>query len=169
MDCDHRAANPRPTLHLVKRLVIDRSAHPLVPGAVLAAVCGDPQARALSPLDHAQLLHFNKLPTRDIVAHFQELHLLSSEQADKLLQADRQFTHTFQTVSRRIPEVADVSGCDATSIERLARALLSARLLVEHLEVLSPPLLSYEHTVDGTFDLIAKLYDSFRKIVGGAW
>jgi AAA+ superfamily predicted ATPase len=153
----------------VKRLVIDRSAHPLVPGAVLAAVCGDPQARALIPLDHAQLLHFNKLPTRDIVAHFQELHLLSVEQADKLLQADRQFTQTFQTLSRRIPEVADVSGCDATSIERLARALLSARLLVEHLEVLTPPHLSYERTVDGTTDLIAKLFDSFRNIVGGAW
>jgi hypothetical protein len=153
----------------VKRLVIDRSKHPLLPGAVLAAICGDPQARALIPLDHAQLAHFNQLPTRDIVAHFQDLQLLSAEQAGKLLEADRQFTQSFQSLTRRIPEIADVSGCDPGSVESLARALLSARLLIEDLEILTLPHLSYERTADGTVDLIAKLYDSFRNIVGGAW
>jgi hypothetical protein len=153
----------------VKRLVIDRSKHPLLPGAVLAAICGDPQARALLPLDHAQLAHFNQLPTRDIVAHFQDLQLLSAEQAGKLLEADRQFTQSFQSLTRRIPEIADVSGCDPGSVESLARALLGARLLIEDLEILTLPHLSYERTADGTVDLIAKLYDSFRNIVGGAW
>jgi SpoVK/Ycf46/Vps4 family AAA+-type ATPase len=169
MEGSHRAAKPRPTPRLVKRLVIDRSAHPLVPGAVLAAICGDPQARALLQLDDAQLLHFNKLPSCDVIAHFQELHILSAEQAGKLLEADHQFTHTFQALRRRIPEIAEVSGCDAASIERLARALLGARLLIEHLEILTPPHLSYERTADGTVDLIAKMFDSFRNIVGGAW
>jgi hypothetical protein len=153
----------------VKTLVIDRSAHPLLPGAVLAAICGDPQERGLLPLGQGELVHFNRLPAHEIVARFQELHLVSAEQAQTLLQVDRQFTDTFQELSRRMAVLADVTGCDAEAVERLTRALLGARLLVEYLEILTPPQLSYERTADGTVDLIAKLFDSFRNIVGGAW
>jgi predicted DNA-binding protein len=153
----------------MKELVGDFSVHPLVPGCLLACVMGDPPSRKAQPLDEAALQDFNRLTSLDIVAHFQHLQMLTDEQAAKIIGADNQFVTAFKELVRRIPEVAEVTSCDRKSIERLARALFSARLMAEHLEILTPPELSYEKTAHGTVDLLELLFDSFRKIVGGAW
>jgi hypothetical protein len=150
-------------------LVSDFSSHPLVPGCLLACVMGDPQSRKRQPLDDAALRDFNRLTTLDIVAHFQHLHMLSDEQAAKIIGADNQFVASFKDLCRKIPEVAQVTNCERQSIERLARALFGARLMAEYLEILTPPQLSYEKTPRGTEDLLELLFDSFRRIVGGAW
>ena len=63
-------------------LVSDFSTHPLVPGSLLASIIGDPQSRRTQSLDNAALLSFNKLPTPDIVSHFQNLDLVANEQAE---------------------------------------------------------------------------------------
>src|SRR5881397_3350978 len=150
-------------------LISDFSNHPLVPGGLLASIIGDPQSRRTEPLENAALLSFNKLPTLDIVSHFQNLAVLANEQASEILAADNQYVTAFKELCRRIPEVAQVTDCDRKSVEQLARCLFSAKLMSEYLEILTPPQLSYERTARGTVDLLESLFDSFRKIVGGAW
>src|SRR5438445_6292372 len=150
-------------------LVSDFSTHPLLPGGLLASIIGDPQSRRTQSLDNAALLSFNKLPTPDIVSHFQNLDLVANEQAAEIIAADNQYVTSFQELGRRITEVAQATGCDKHSVERLARALFSAKLMSEYLEILTPPQLSYEKTARGTVDLLESLFDSFREIVGGAW
>src|SRR2546421_818192 len=150
-------------------LVSDFSTHPLVSGSLLASIIGDPQSRRTQSLDNAALLSFNKLPTPDIVSHFQNLDLVANEQAAEIIAADNQYVTSFQELGRRITEVAQATGCDKNSVERLARALFSAKLMSEYLEILTPPQLSYEKTARGTVDLLESLFDSFREIVGGAW
>ncbi len=150
-------------------LIADFSTHPLVPGGLLASIVGDPQSRRSQLLDDAGLLSFNKVPTLDLVGHFQNLGLLTNEQASEIIAADNQYVTSFKDLCRRIPEVAQVTGCDKNSVEQLARALFGARLLSEYLEILTPPQLSYERTGRGTVDLLESLFDAFREIVGGAW
>src|SRR5437899_601440 len=150
-------------------LISDFSTHPLVPGGLLASIIGDPQSRRTEPLENAALLSFNKLPTLDIVSHFQNLAVLANEQASEILAADKQYVTAYKELCRRIPEVAQVTDCDPNSVGRLARCLFSARLMSEYLEILTPPQLSYERTARGTVDLLESLFDSFRQIVGGAW
>jgi stage V sporulation protein K len=150
-------------------LVKDFSTHALVPGSVLAAIVGDPQARKLQPLDYAAFIEFNKQTTLEIVGHFQNVTMMSTEQANKVLEADAQFVNAFKNLSGNLPEVCQVTGCDSPSAERLARSLFSAKLMAEYFEILTPPDLSYEKTADGTVDLLEDLIDSFRQIVGGAW
>ena len=140
-----------------------------MPGGLLASIIGDPQSRRTQSLDNAALVSFNKLPTLDIVSHFQNLGLISNEQVSELIAADNQYVTSFKELCRRIPEVAQVTGCDKKSVEQLARALFSAKLMSEYLEILTPPQLSYEKTARGTVDLLEALFDSFREIVGGAW
>ena len=82
---------------------------------------------------------------------------------------ERGIDYCVQELGRRIAEVAQATGCDKNSVERLARALFSAKLMSEYLEILTPPQLSYEKTARGTVDLLESLFDSFREIVGGAW
>jgi hypothetical protein len=153
----------------MNRLVIDFSTHPLVPGSLLASVMGDPQSRKAQPLDYSSFVTFNKMPTLDIVSHFQQAGMLSDEQAEQILGADTQFVAAFKELDRKIPEVAHVTNCDKKSVEHVARALFSAKLMAEYLEILTPPQLSYEKTAKGTVDLLESLFDSFRRIVGGAW
>lgn len=153
----------------MKKLIRDNATHPLVPGSLLACIMGDPQSRRTQPPEPAALAGFDKAPTLDVVSHFQQLEFLSDEQAAKILGADNQFVAAFKDLSRRIPEIAQVTGCDRGSVEQLARALFSAKLMAEYLEIVTPPQLSYERTPGGTVDLLEELFDSFRKIVGGAW
>ena len=140
-----------------------------MPGGLLASIMGDPQSRRTQSLDNAALVSFNKLPMPDIVSHFQNSGIISNEQVSELLAADNQYVTSFKELCRRIPEVAQVTGCDKKSVEQLARALFSAKLMAEYLEILTPPQLSYEKTARGTVDLLESLFDSFREIAGGAW
>lgn len=154
---------------LMKSLVQDNAKHPLVPGALLASVCGDPQSRALHPLDESALRRWNLAGTGELLAEFERAGLVTTEQAAKLLEVEQQLLGAHRDLARRIPEVADVTGCDAASIQRLVRALLGARLFSEFLEILTPPQLSYEKRATGTVDLLTELSDAFRRIVGGSW
>ena len=125
-------------------IISDFSTHPLVPGGLFASIIGDPQTRRTEPLEHAELLSFNKLPLLDIVSHFQNRGVLANEQASEIVAADNQYVTAFKELCRRIPEVAQVTDCDRKSVEQLARCLFSAKLMSEYLEILTPPQLSYE-------------------------
>ena len=153
----------------MKRLVHDFSTHPLLPGSVLACIMGDPKTREQQPLDHAALAAFNKTILVDLVADFQSRGMLNEEPAAKIITTDGQFGAAFKELTALVPEISEVTGCEPQSVQRLARALFSAKLLAEYLELLTPPQLSYEKTPQGTVDLLERLFDSFRKIVGGAW
>ncbi|HVR36642.1 MAG TPA: AAA family ATPase [Methylomirabilota bacterium] len=153
----------------MQQLVQDFTTHPLVPGGLLAAIAGDPRSRQLHPLDHQTLITFNKQNTLETVSQLQSLDQLSGDQPDKILAVDTVFVQIHAELTRIIPEVSDVTGCDTASIHKLAQALLGARLLAEYLEILTPPHLSYEKTATGTVDLLESHFDGFRRIVGGAW
>src|SRR5688572_14840929 len=150
-------------------LVSDHKTHPLIPGSLLAAVAGDPSVRQLQPLSHSDLLKYNKRTTVEVVGELQNASLMSEEQASRILAVDSQFVRSFRDLTLNIREVSDVTGCDPHSVQKLARALFSARLMSEYLEILTSPQLSYEKTSQGTVDLLAALFDAFRHVTGGAW
>ncbi len=153
----------------MNKLVQDFTTHPLLPGSVLACAIGDPRSRKLRHLDAAALAAFNKQNTLEIVGHFQSLGLLDAEQGTQILKADTEYLRSFRDLGQKLDEICFVTGCERKAVERLVRALFSARLMAEHLEILTPPHLSYEKTPQGTVDLLASHHDAFRRIVGGAW
>ena len=150
-------------------LVKDFSQHPLLPGSLLASVMGDPRSRETQHWDRAALAAFNAMSTSAIVAHLQERKMIQSDQAAKVIGTDFQFLSAFGSLSKKIPEIAFVTACDAKSVERLARALFGVKLLAEFLEILTPPQLSFEKSATGTVDLLESLFESVRKIAGGSW
>ena len=153
----------------MNELVTDFRTHPLLPGSVLAVMAGDPQSRRLHPFDAAALATFNKRTTVELVGEVQNANLMTAEQAGKILDVDGRFLRGFRELALLMPEVAVTTGCEPLAVHQLARALFSARLMSEYLEILTSPHLSYEKTVDGTVDLLAALFDAFRHITGGAW
>src|SRR5258706_688646 len=119
----------------MRDLVKDFTTHPLVPGSLLASVAGDPQARKLQPLDYPTLIGFNKQNTLETVAYFQNLGMISGDQADKVLTVDGQFVRYYKDLSLNLPEIADVTGCDKDSVQQLTRSLFSAKLMAEYLAI----------------------------------
>src|SRR5438876_9678999 len=101
----------------MNELISDFSTHPLVPGALFAAINGDPQSRRTEPLDHAALLPFNKRPLLDIVSHFQNLGVLPNEQASEIVPRDNQYVTAFKELRRRIPQPAPGADADPKSVE----------------------------------------------------
>src|SRR5204862_6924243 len=95
--------------------------------------------------------------------------LIKAEEAVAILSVDAENIRQFKDLCGRIPEIAQTTDCDKSSIEQLTRAFMSARLTSEYLEILTAPQLSYEKTSAGTVDLLERLFDSFRQIIGGAW
>ena len=153
----------------MKDLVADLKMHPLIPGSLLAAIAGEPRTRQTQPITHGDLLKFNKSTSLETVGELQSTGLMTQEQAERILAIDAQFVRYFRDLALNIREVADVAGCDPHSTQKLARALFSARLMSEYLEILTPPQLSYQKTSEGTVDLLAALLDAFRHLAGAAW
>lgn len=150
-------------------LVRDLKVHPLVPGSLLAAIMGDPETRKIHPLEYEGLLLFNKQNTLEVVGYFQNLSLIDASRAERVLAVDAAYLTSWRTLSGKLDELTDVTGCSRKPLEKLLRALYSAKLVSEYLEILTSPELSYEKTPEGTVDLLAALFDAFRRIVGGAW
>src|SRR5262245_26059967 len=123
----------------MNELVTDFKTHPLLPGCVLAAIAGDPPSRRLHPFDAEALATFNKRTTVELVGDLQNANLMTAEQAGKILDVDGRFLRSFRELILLIPEVAATTGCDALAVQQLARALFSARLMSEYLEILTSP------------------------------
>lgn len=156
-------------LTCMNKLVRDFSTHPLLPGSVLASTLGDPRIQTRPHHDYATLVEFNQMPHDQILQYHLEAGIVTADQLEKLKSANAEFTGAYQKLQKQIPDIAWTTDCLEDSIFQLARALFSARLMAETLEITTPPQLSYEKTREGTVDLLEKLFDSFRKIVGGAW
>jgi len=151
------------------RVVADTSSHPLVPGAVLACLLARGAAAAHAPSSAAEGEALNRRAWLDLVQQFQGPGGVPDDQMTRLIETDCEYVRRFDELRRQIPEVAEVTGCHELSVERLARALFSFRLLGEYLEVLTPPQMSYERTAQGTVDLLAAFTLAFRRLVGATW
>ncbi|MBI1839967.1 MAG: AAA family ATPase [Verrucomicrobia bacterium] len=150
-------------------LVRDFKTHPLTSGSVLAVIMGDPASRRAHPLEPDGLLLFNKQNTVEVIEYFQNLGIVDPGRAERLLAVDGAYVACFRSLMGKFDELSDVTGCARKPLQSLARALISAKLMSEYLEILTPPELSYEKTAQGTVDLLESLFDAFRRIVGGAW
>ncbi|HEY1170283.1 MAG TPA: AAA family ATPase [Verrucomicrobiae bacterium] len=154
---------------LLRQVATDYSKHPLLPGAVVVSISGDVQARRLSQFSADDLADYNQLSVKDIVVKLQQSGVIGEEQGNDLLQLDADYRQWHKYVREHIPEICKITDCHEDSVRRLERALFSAKLLSEFLEILTPPQVSFEKTSQGTTDLLASLNESFRKIVGGIW
>ena len=147
----------------------ERPAHPLLPGGLFAAVLAATDALSPRELDPAEHEGYNRLPTGEIIKRFVASDRLAAEQSEKLVAVEEQFSRIFGVLEKRFPDLAIVTGCDAKWIRQVARALFSARLLMEVLEIVAAPQVSFERNATGTVDLLEALSDKFREFTGGAW
>lgn len=147
----------------------DTTGHPLVPPAVLLALLARGTPGWVAPLTPEEAAEANRRPWLEIVQRAQEGRGLGADAGTRLVEADCEFVRRYEHLLLSLSEVAEVTGCHALSVERLARALFGFRLLADYLEVLTPPQLTYERTPQGTVDLLAGFTTAFRRLIGSTW
>jgi AcrR family transcriptional regulator len=152
-----------------RSIVNDFSRHPLLPGCLPALLAGDAAARRAHPFGPEDFIRFNSRPTRDVLDELLRFGLVGEEQAKRISDLDAEYVRCHASVQEEIPVICEITGCQEADTRQLARALFGARLLAEYFEILTPPQVSFEKTVNGTTDLLAALFDSYRRIVGGIW
>lgn len=151
------------------RIFADTSLHPLVPGPVLAAVLARGPAQGMGPGSPSEAEAVRRRPWLEILHEFQHAGVVADDVVGRLIETDCEYVRRFEELRRHVPEVVEVTGCHELSVERLLRALFGFRLLAEHLEILTPPALTYERTAQGTVDLLGGFTLAFRKLVGSTW
>ncbi len=149
--------------------LIECSVHPLVPGGLLAAMLASTDPVSPREVAVTDLEAFSRLPLAEVIKYFVTAGRLTAEDSKNLLAVEEQYSRIFRSLEKRIPDLANVTGCDAKWIRQLAANLFSARLLAEFLEIVAAPQISFERNATGTVDLLEALSDSFREFVGGAW
>ena len=153
----------------MKQLVTDYTFHPLIPGAVLAALVSPPSDEAPSRSWYELLHACNRRDREQLYPWLVSQGWLSEANAQRLHAVETEFVGVFERIEIKIPELAQVTQTDEMAIKQLARSLTAARLLWEWMEVQIPPQKSFEKTDQGTRDLIQDLINQFRRFVGAAW
>jgi len=151
------------------RVFADRTHHPLVPSAVLAALMGGGTARALVPGNPVDADRMNQRPWREILEEFQSAGAIAGREAQQLSETEAEYARRFEELRQALPEVSAVTGCEELSVERLARALFAFRLVADALEIVTPPTRTYESGAGGTVDLLDGFNQGFRRMVGATW
>ncbi len=145
------------------------TAHPLVPGSVLASILVPAVDRhGLLPNDGAAAA-LDLQSRAEILATFRNSELLTGDSVQRLLATDRGFIDAWTKLEAHFPSVTKATSCHPASVAGIARSLFGIRLLFEYLEIATPPRLSFEKTAGATIDLIQALADAFKQFVGAAW
>jgi hypothetical protein len=150
-------------------LVSEFKFHPILPGAVLASLIGDPQSRQLFLVDQETLAVFNRQSTKEILEAFEVNSLLQPAQRSRVESIDSAYVKAFTDLEKALPEICDVTGCEPDPTRRLARNLYGFRLLYDHLECLVPAQYTYERQGSVTVDLLEGLARDFQRVIGAAW
>lgn len=143
--------------------------NPLLPGSVLASILVAPVDRHSLLPDVAAASALDAQSRDGILEIFRLSERLPQMQADRVLEADRKYLAAWSKLEAHFPSVAKATGCEITAISGIARGLFGARLLLEYLEITTPPRLSFETTAGATVDLIQALTDAFKQFAGAAW
>jgi hypothetical protein len=83
----------------MNELVQDFKTHPSIPGALLAAIAGDPQRRSTHPPGQPALLKCNKLQTLHVVGELQSASLMTEDEAARILSIDSQFVRSYRDLT----------------------------------------------------------------------
>ena len=140
-----------------------------MPGCLLACVAGDASLRKNLPLDPPALSSYNKMSTGDLVEKLKGSGVLSDKTASELEKAEGDFNRAYQELLKSIPDLSKAAQCKEGAVLLLAESLFGVQLFTEYLEIVTPPDLSYEKTEEGTVDLLGRLGELFKDMVGGIW
>jgi hypothetical protein len=157
----------------VPRVTTPRPAMPcritLLPGSILTTLFRKPKSERTVSFKREELGELDGMTTDYLVNYYQSQSLFTPDDAARLRNSIELHSRRFNQLLRNSDWRGQVFGYEMAKEEAILRSLLQLRLLVECVQILTPPLMTVKRIGDEEFDLIDNLHGFVRLLTLALW
>jgi hypothetical protein len=151
---------PRPSLPLHDSFL---------PGSILVTLFRNPKTGRTVSFKAEELAELDSMATDYLLNYYQSHSLFSAEDAVRLRNSIQSHTHQVLQLMRHADWRAPVFNYEVAKEEAILRSLLQLRLLIECVQILTPPLMTVKRIGNEEFDLIEDLHNLVRLLTLALW
>jgi hypothetical protein len=155
-----RVTTPRPALP---------ARQTLLPGSILTTLFRKPTSGRTVSFKREELTDLDGMTAEYLVNFYQAQQLFTPDDAARLRAAIDVHSRRFNQLLRNSDWRTRVFGYDLTVEQAVLRSLLQLRLLVECIQILTPPLITVKRIGNDEFDLIDDLHGFIRLLTLALW
>jgi hypothetical protein len=140
-----------------------------VPGSILTTLFRDPKTGRTVSFKREELTELDGMKSDYLLQYYQSQSLFTADDAVRLRERLESTARCYYQLLRQSDWRAQVFGYDAAKEQALLHNLLQLRLMVECVQILTPPLLTVKRIGDEEFDLIGNLHCLIRLLTFSLW
>jgi hypothetical protein len=129
----------------------------ILPGSVLTTLFRNPKTGRTVSFKREELAQLDDMTADYLLKYYESQSVLTAEDAGRLRTCIESFSRRLYLLSRRGDWRAGTFAWQASKEETVLRSLLQLQLLIECVEIVTPPLLTVKQISDEEFDLIDDL------------
>ena len=140
-----------------------------LPGSILTTLFRNPKTGRTVSFKREELSELDSMTSDYLVKYYQSQSLFTPDDAARLRNCIEAHSRRLHQLLRHGDWRASVYNYEVAKEETILRGLLQLRLLIECVEILTPPLLTVRHIGDEEFDLIDDLHALVRLLALALW
>jgi hypothetical protein len=140
-----------------------------LPGSILTTLFRNPKTGRTASFKSEELAQLDGMTTDFLLNFYQTQSLFTAEDGARLRNSIEAHTRRLYQLMRNSDWRTQVFGYEVAKEKAILRSLLQLRLLVECVQILTPPLMTVKHIGDEEFDLIEDLNALVRLLALTLW
>ena len=141
----------------------------ILPGSVLTTLFRNPKTGRTISFKREELAQLDDMTAEYLLKYYESQSVLTAEESGRLRNCIEAYTRRLYLVSRRSVWRADAFAWQASKEQTILRSVLQLQVLIECVEIVTPPLLTVKQIDDEEFDLIDDLRGFVRLIALVFW
>ncbi|MBW8864670.1 MAG: AAA family ATPase [Verrucomicrobia bacterium] len=140
-----------------------------LPGSILTTLFRSPKSGRTVSFKREELGELDNMTTDYLLNFYQSQELFSAEDGGRLRNSIEAHSRRYSQFMRNTDWRGGMFGYEIAKEAAVLRSLIQLRLLVECVQILTPPLMTVKRIGDEEFDLIDNLHSFIRLLVLGLW
>lgn len=140
-----------------------------LPGSILTTLFRNPKTGRTTSFKSEELAQLDGMTTDFLLNYYQSQALFTAEDAIRLRNSIEAHTRRLYQLMRNSDWRAQVFSYEVAKEKAILRSLLQLRLLIECVQILTPPLMTVKRIGDDEFDLIEDLHALVRLLALTLW
>jgi len=141
----------------------------LLPGSILTTLFRHPKSGRTVSFKREDLGELDEMTTDYLLNFYQSQSLFTPEDALRLRASMESHSRRFSLLSRNCDWRSSVFGYEVAKEAAILRSLIQLRLLIECVQILTPPLMTVKRIGNEEFDLIDNLHGFIRLLTLALW
>jgi len=141
----------------------------LLPGSILTTLFRNPKTNRTASFKNDELAQLDGMTSDYLLDYYQSQSLFTAEDATRLRNSIESHQRRYYDLLRHGDWRAEVFQYEIAKEKAILRSLLQLRLLIECVQILTPPLMTVKRIGDEEFDLIDDLHSLVRLLALSLW